>query len=189
MVKSGHSRSATTRACPCAFGSGPRSALFGSGPKSFGVLAGGVQSSASTCPTPPTTKPCARPLISARPWAWRRWSASSTTSPKPGNPSCASPTTGAPSRWRSPGGPQHLRQARGRRAGHRADPRASIGHPGLLSRQGRRGEGRPDAGPRKNYLEKHHSVQLTAQALVKAGIGVVCAPRLVTPALIGVQKP
>ena len=32
----------------------------------------------------------------------------------------------------------------------------------------------------KNYLEKHRSVQLTAQALVKAGIGVVCAPRLHT---------
>ena len=30
----------------------------------------------------------------------------------------------------------------------------------------------------KNYMEKHRSVQLTAQALVKAGIGVVCAPRL-----------
>ena len=30
----------------------------------------------------------------------------------------------------------------------------------------------------KNYLEKHRSVQLTAQALVKAGIGVICAPRL-----------
>ena len=30
----------------------------------------------------------------------------------------------------------------------------------------------------RNYLEKHHSVQLTAQALVRAGIGVVCAPRL-----------
>jgi hypothetical protein len=27
----------------------------------------------------------------------------------------------------------------------------------------------------RNYLEKHHSVQLTAQALVRAGIGVVCA--------------
>lgn len=32
----------------------------------------------------------------------------------------------------------------------------------------------------RNYLEKHRSVQLTAQALVKAGIGVVCAPRLHT---------
>lgn len=30
----------------------------------------------------------------------------------------------------------------------------------------------------KNYMEKHRSVQLTAQALVKAGIGVVCAPKL-----------
>ncbi|MCU0591419.1 MAG: hypothetical protein MUC57_08090 [Desulfobacterales bacterium] len=30
----------------------------------------------------------------------------------------------------------------------------------------------------KNYLEKHHSVQLTAQALLQAGIGVVCASRL-----------
>ncbi len=30
----------------------------------------------------------------------------------------------------------------------------------------------------RNYMEKHHSVQLTAQDLVKAGIGVVCAPRL-----------
>jgi hypothetical protein len=30
----------------------------------------------------------------------------------------------------------------------------------------------------RNYLEKHHSVQLTAQALVRAGIGVVCAARL-----------
>jgi uncharacterized protein YihD (DUF1040 family) len=30
----------------------------------------------------------------------------------------------------------------------------------------------------KNYMEKHRSVQLTAQALVKAGIGVVCAARL-----------
>jgi hypothetical protein len=30
----------------------------------------------------------------------------------------------------------------------------------------------------KNYMEKHRSVQLTAQALVRAGIGVVCAPRL-----------
>jgi hypothetical protein len=30
----------------------------------------------------------------------------------------------------------------------------------------------------KNYLEKHRSVQLTAEALVRAGIGVVCAPRL-----------
>jgi hypothetical protein len=30
----------------------------------------------------------------------------------------------------------------------------------------------------KNYLEKHRSVDLTAQALVKAGIGVVCAPKL-----------
>jgi hypothetical protein len=29
-----------------------------------------------------------------------------------------------------------------------------------------------------NYLEKHRSVQLTAQALVKAGIGVICASRL-----------
>jgi hypothetical protein len=27
-------------------------------------------------------------------------------------------------------------------------------------------------------MEKHRSVQLTAQALVKAGIGVVCAPGL-----------
>jgi hypothetical protein len=30
----------------------------------------------------------------------------------------------------------------------------------------------------KNYLEKHRSVQLTAQALLQAGIGVVCASRL-----------
>lgn len=30
----------------------------------------------------------------------------------------------------------------------------------------------------KNYMEKHRSVQLTAQALVKAGIGIVCAPGL-----------
>jgi hypothetical protein len=30
----------------------------------------------------------------------------------------------------------------------------------------------------QNYLEKHRSVQLTAEALVKAGIGVICAPRL-----------
>jgi hypothetical protein len=30
----------------------------------------------------------------------------------------------------------------------------------------------------ENYLEKHRSVQLTAQALVQAGIGVVCASRL-----------
>jgi len=30
----------------------------------------------------------------------------------------------------------------------------------------------------KNYMEKHRSVQLTAQALVRAGIGVVCAPKL-----------
>jgi hypothetical protein len=29
-----------------------------------------------------------------------------------------------------------------------------------------------------NFLEKHRSVQLTAQALIKAGIGVVCASRL-----------
>jgi hypothetical protein len=29
-----------------------------------------------------------------------------------------------------------------------------------------------------NYLEKHRSVQLTAQALIQAGIGVVCASRL-----------
>jgi hypothetical protein len=27
-------------------------------------------------------------------------------------------------------------------------------------------------------MEKHRSVELTAQALVKAGIGVVCAPKL-----------
>jgi hypothetical protein len=30
----------------------------------------------------------------------------------------------------------------------------------------------------RNYMEKHRSVQLTAQALIKAGIGVLCAPRL-----------
>ena len=30
----------------------------------------------------------------------------------------------------------------------------------------------------KNYMEKHRSVDLTAQALVKAGIGVVCASKL-----------
>ena len=30
----------------------------------------------------------------------------------------------------------------------------------------------------RNYLDKHHSVNLTAQALTKAGIGVVCAPSL-----------
>jgi len=30
----------------------------------------------------------------------------------------------------------------------------------------------------KNYMEKHRSVALTAQALIKAGIGVVCASRL-----------
>jgi hypothetical protein len=30
----------------------------------------------------------------------------------------------------------------------------------------------------KNYMEKHRSVGLTAQALVKAGIGVVCASKL-----------
>jgi len=30
----------------------------------------------------------------------------------------------------------------------------------------------------KNYMEKHRSVELTAQALIKAGIGVVCASRL-----------
>jgi len=30
----------------------------------------------------------------------------------------------------------------------------------------------------RNYLEKHHSVQRTAQALVRSGIDVVCAPRL-----------
>jgi hypothetical protein len=30
----------------------------------------------------------------------------------------------------------------------------------------------------KNYMEKHRSVDLTAQALVRAGIGVVCATRL-----------
>jgi len=30
----------------------------------------------------------------------------------------------------------------------------------------------------KNYMEKHHSVELTAQALIQADIGVVCAPRL-----------
>jgi hypothetical protein len=29
-----------------------------------------------------------------------------------------------------------------------------------------------------NYIEKHRSVNLTAQALIKAGIGVVCATRL-----------
>ena len=29
-----------------------------------------------------------------------------------------------------------------------------------------------------NYLEKHRSVQLTAQALIQAGIGVICASRL-----------
>jgi hypothetical protein len=29
-----------------------------------------------------------------------------------------------------------------------------------------------------NYLEKHRSVQLTAQALIQSGIGVVCASRL-----------
>jgi hypothetical protein len=32
----------------------------------------------------------------------------------------------------------------------------------------------------KNYMEKHRSVDLTAQALVKGGIGVVCAARLHT---------
>ena len=47
------------------------------------------------------------------------------------------------------GGPQHLRQARGRRAGDRADACAPLGHPRLLPRQGRCGEGRPDAGPRE----------------------------------------
>lgn len=30
----------------------------------------------------------------------------------------------------------------------------------------------------RNYMEKHHSVQLTAQELVRAGLGVVCATRL-----------
>jgi hypothetical protein len=30
----------------------------------------------------------------------------------------------------------------------------------------------------KNYMEKHRSVQLTAGALVQAGLGVVCAPKL-----------
>jgi hypothetical protein len=30
----------------------------------------------------------------------------------------------------------------------------------------------------KNYMEKHRSVDLTAQALVKAGIGVICASKL-----------
>jgi len=30
----------------------------------------------------------------------------------------------------------------------------------------------------KNYMAKHRSVQLTAQALIQAGIGVVCAPKL-----------
>jgi hypothetical protein len=30
----------------------------------------------------------------------------------------------------------------------------------------------------KNYMEKHRSVELTAQALIQAEIGVVCAPRL-----------
>jgi len=30
----------------------------------------------------------------------------------------------------------------------------------------------------RNYLDKHHSVNLTAQALIKAGIGVVCARSL-----------
>jgi len=30
----------------------------------------------------------------------------------------------------------------------------------------------------RNYMEKHHSVELTAEALVKAGIGVVCASKL-----------
>jgi len=30
----------------------------------------------------------------------------------------------------------------------------------------------------RNYLEKHHSVQRTTQALVRSGIDVVCAPRL-----------
>jgi len=29
-----------------------------------------------------------------------------------------------------------------------------------------------------NYMEKHRSVDLTAQALVKAGIGVICASKL-----------
>ncbi len=32
----------------------------------------------------------------------------------------------------------------------------------------------------KNYMEKHHSVKLTADALIGAGIGVVCAARLHT---------
>ena len=30
----------------------------------------------------------------------------------------------------------------------------------------------------RNYMEKHRSVNLTAQALIKAGIGVVCASKL-----------
>jgi hypothetical protein len=30
----------------------------------------------------------------------------------------------------------------------------------------------------KNYMEKHRSVELTARALVQAGIGVICAPLL-----------
>ena len=30
----------------------------------------------------------------------------------------------------------------------------------------------------RNYMEKHRSVNLTAEALVKAGIGVVCARNL-----------
>jgi hypothetical protein len=29
-----------------------------------------------------------------------------------------------------------------------------------------------------NYIEKHRSVNLTAQALTQAGIGVVCASKL-----------
>jgi hypothetical protein len=30
----------------------------------------------------------------------------------------------------------------------------------------------------RNYLEKHHSTNLTADALTRAGIGVVCAAEL-----------
>ena len=51
-------------------------------------------------------------------------------------------------------GPQHFGQARGRRAGDRADTRAPVGHLRLLPGQGRRGEGRPHGRSRKELPGK-----------------------------------
>ncbi len=51
-------------------------------------------------------------------------------------------------------GPQHLGQARGRRAGDRADTRAPVGHLRLLPGQDRRGEGRPHGRPREELHGK-----------------------------------